>query len=268
MDLQRALTRLDGFKAGHKDALNAFDPLLAGAFFDYVNRAAERLHVSIEGLSHLPEGRALLVANHAFGFDVVFAMAAIWERFRRPVWVLGEHLWWSLPFLRRFVAAIGVVDGTRENVDYLLSREQLVLVLPGGLREAVKPRELRYQLLWGQRYGFVHAALRNQAPMVPLASVGSDELFDFVGNPYERGRRWLKPLHLPLPLPATILPLPRRVNMKFVFGAPVPPRPPSADQDELSHVRSLRREIEGALHELIEGELWRRLDPKDRGEEL
>jgi 1-acyl-sn-glycerol-3-phosphate acyltransferase len=174
--------------------------------------------------------------------------------------VLGDHLWWTLPFVRRFVAAIGVVDGTRENIDYLLSRDQLVLVLPGGLREAVKPRELRYQLLWGHRYGFVHAAIRNQAPMIPLASVGSDELFDFVGNPYERGRRWLKPLHIPLPLPATILPMPRRVNMKFVLGAPVLPRSPSTDQNELSHVRSMRREIEGALHELIEGELWRRLE--------
>jgi len=52
-----------------------------------------------------------------------------------------------------------------------LSHDQLVLVMPGGVREALKPRELRYRLLWGHRYGFVRAALRNQTPIVPVASV-------------------------------------------------------------------------------------------------
>src|SRR4051812_8602576 len=181
---------IDGFQASDKQAFGGFEPKRAEHFFGKIDRLARRFEVDVDGMEHLPAGRGLIVANHAFGWDVVFAMAAVWREQRRPVWVLGEHLWWKVPFVRRLAAGIGTVDGTPENVDRLLAQDQLVMVLPGGLREAVKPRELRYQLLWGQRYGFIHAAIRNQAPIIPLASVGTDELFDFVGNPYQRGRRW------------------------------------------------------------------------------
>ena len=43
------------------------------------------------------------------------------------VWVLGEHAWWRVPFLRRLAASLGVVDGTPENADRLLQRDELVL---------------------------------------------------------------------------------------------------------------------------------------------
>lgn len=59
---------------------------------------------------------------------------------------------------------------------------ELVLVLPGGLCEAVKPHELRYRLLWGHRYGFVRAALRHGAPLVPVASLGADDIIHLVGD--------------------------------------------------------------------------------------
>jgi 1-acyl-sn-glycerol-3-phosphate acyltransferase len=249
---------IDGYRPEDKDTGSAFDPQTADRFYAAVNAVARRLGVRVEGLENLPRGRALIVANHAFGWDVVFAMAAVWRLHRRPLWVLGEHLWWKVPFLRRVASEVGTVDGTPENVDRLLARDELVLVLPGGLREAVKPRELRYHLLWGQRYGFVRAAMRQQAPLIPLASVGTDELFDFVGNPYARGRRWLGHGAIPVPLPSRILPIPHRVRMRFLFGEPIPPRGRQGDT-ELQVVRGLRREVEGALHELIETELARRL---------
>jgi 1-acyl-sn-glycerol-3-phosphate acyltransferase len=259
MNLLRTLLKLDGFRSQEKNAFQAFDSDTADRFFSRADRLAERLGVAIEGMEHVPTGRGLLVANHAFGFDVIFPMAAIWRTQRRPVWVLGEHLWWKLPFVRNLAAAVGVVDGTRANVDRLLLNDELVLVLPGGMREAVKSQELRYQLLWGHRYGFVRAAIRNQAPVVPLASVGTDELFDFVGDPFERGKRWLGRRDLPVPLPKRILPIPHRVEMRFLFGEAIPPRVPRQSEDDFTQLRSLRREIEGALHELIEDELMRRV---------
>jgi hypothetical protein len=174
------------------------------------------------------------------------------------VWALGEHLWWRVPYLRKLVAELGTVDGTPENVDTLLARDELVLVMPGGLREAVKPRELRYRLLWGERYGFIEAAIRNEAPVVPLASVGADEWFDFVGNATARGERWLRGTGIPLPVPARGLPIPHFVPWRFVLGPPVAPRYAPGAASELAALRSLRREVEGALSELIDAELCRR----------
>lgn len=249
---------IDGFLPEHNQAFEAFSEKAAERVFGYVDRLARRFHVRVEGLDNLPEGRGLLVANHAFGWDVVFAMAAIWRERRRRVWVLGEHLWWQVPFVRRIAASVGTVDGTPENVDRLLEREELVLVLPGGLREAVKPRGLRYRLLWGRRYGFVRAAIRNRAPMVPLASVGADDWFDFVGNAYVRGESWLHLKGIPVPLPSRILPIPHLVPLHFVVGEPIVPRFSPERHDDRAALRSMRREIEGALHELFEDELARR----------
>jgi 1-acyl-sn-glycerol-3-phosphate acyltransferase len=121
----------------------------------------------------------------------------------------------------------------------------------------VKPRELRYRLLWGSRYGFVRAAIRHQAPIVPVASVGPDELFDFVGNAYARGDRWLRGRGIPIPLPARILPIPHRKRFRFLIGAPIPPPPVEAAEDDAC-VKRLRHEVAGSLHELIDTELARR----------
>ena len=248
---------VDGFHPDDAQPYMSFDPDTAGRFYEYVERAAELLGVEFEGLERIPEGRVLLVGNHGFGWDVVFLMARIWSSSGRTVWALGEHAWWKWPFVRKVAAAVGTVDGTPANVDTLLERDELVLVLPGGLREAVKPRDLRYRLLWGHRYGFVRAAIRNQAPIVPVACIGGDDLFDLVGNAFGRGERWLGRSGFPLPLPRRLLPLPHLVRFRFVVGEPVPSPPARALENE-RWVKRFRREIEGELHELIELQLARR----------
>jgi len=248
---------LDGFALESKDAFVGYDASIATAFFGAVDGFARRLRLDVDGIERLPRGRALLVANHAFGFDVVFAMARIHAVTKRRVWVLGEHAWWTIPGVRRLAAAVGTVDGTPENVDALLSRDELVLVLPGGLREAMKPRDLRYRLVWGHRYGFVRAAMRNAAPLVPLAALGADDVFDLVGDAFARSRRLRLPF--PLPRPAHGLPIPHLRRLRFVVGEPIPVGLPSEDPDARGHVeRRLRREVEGALHEIFEEELARR----------
>lgn len=249
---------IDGFEPTQKEAFVGYSPRVADAVSHEVDRFGRKLHIDVTGIERLPAGRALLVANHAFGFDVAFAIARIHELTGRRVWSLGEHAWWSVPGVRRLAAAVGTVDGTVANADALLAAGELVLVLPGGLREAVKPRELRYRLLWGHRYGFVRAALRSGAPLVPMASLGADDLFNLVGDAFARARR----LHLPFPLPrpAHLVPVPHFRTMHFVIGEPIPTEGlRQSDSEAEEHVeRRLRREVEGALHEMFEEELTRR----------
>jgi 1-acyl-sn-glycerol-3-phosphate acyltransferase len=247
---------LDGFHFTDKDALSSVD---GARLFALVEWVARRLHVEVTGIENLPEGRAILVANHAFGWDIVFAMSAVRAVTGRPVRALGEHVWWKIPVVRRIAAALGTVDGTPKNLDRLLAQDELVLVMPGGVREALKPRELRYRLLWGHRYGFVRAALRNQAPIVPVASIGADELFDLVGNAFQRGSRWLRGTGIPIPLPSRLLPIPHFVHMKFIVGEPIPPLGGAEAAGDASVLRRMRREVEGALHEIFEHELASRV---------
>jgi 1-acyl-sn-glycerol-3-phosphate acyltransferase len=224
-----------------------------------VDRLGELLRIEIAGIERLPPGRAVLVTNHAFGFDAAFLIARLRALTGRNVWALGEHAWWRVPLARDLARAMGTVDGTPANADRLLSEDQLVLVLPGGLREAMKPRELRYRLLWGERYGFVRAALRNRAPIVPIASLGADDMFDLVGNAFARSRH----LHLPFPLPR-LAHVPHLRPLRYVIGEPIEVDASVAEADE-RRVRRLRREVEGTLHEIFEESLARKLGFFGRG---
>jgi 1-acyl-sn-glycerol-3-phosphate acyltransferase len=249
---------IDGFSPQQKEAFTGFNRQWAQRFYGYVERLAAAIHVEVDGIERLPEKRALLVANHGFGWDAIFPMSAIFSATGRTVWTLGEHLWWEIPFLRRLASAVGTVDGTQDNVNRLLGADQLVMVLPGGLREAVKPAVLRYRLLWGHRYGFIKAALRNDAPIVPVALLGGDELFDFMGNPYDRGRRWFRHPDWPIPLPQRILPIPHRVRFRYVIGEPLRLAGTAAQADDPEILRNARYLVKGALQDLIDTELARR----------
>lgn len=254
----RKTMSVDGFSPQQEQPFAGYSSDVARRFYAVVSWVSRHLHVEYAGLENLPARRALLVANHAFGFDVVFPMSKIWRTTGRIVWALGEHAWWRIPFVRRLAVAVGTVDGTPQNVDRLLANDELVLVLPGGLREALKPRELRYHLLWGSRYGFVSAAIRNGAPIVPLASLGADELFDLVGDAFARGEKWLHRPGIPIPRMSRIVPLPHRVPLRFVLGKPILPGAPADRANDADTLHRVRREVEGALHEIIENELAKR----------
>ena len=60
-----------------------------------------------------------------------------------------------------------------------------------------------------------------------------------------------------MPLPAHFLPIPHRVRLRFVVGEPVSVEG-RGDEHDIRAVQSLRREVEGAIHEMIEDELARR----------
>jgi 1-acyl-sn-glycerol-3-phosphate acyltransferase len=250
---------LDGFRAEHACPSSTFSFEARANAYRYIDKLARLLRVEVLGLENLPAGRAILVANHTFGWDAVFVMSAVWHARQRTLWTLGEHAWWRFPFLRRLAATLGTVDGTPAHAQQLLEREELLLVLPGGLRESVKPRELRYRLLWGNRYGFVRAAIAHRAPIVPVACIGADDLFDFAGNAFRRGERLLRRPGIPIPLPTRILPIPHLVRLRFVIGEPIAPAHEPEQADDPAVLRRFRHEVEGALSELIEIELARRV---------
>src|SRR5205823_1680036 len=99
----------DGFELGDKDAFVGYSSPVAKRVGDTLDRFGRRLRIDVDGIERLPKGRAILVANHAFGFDIAFVVARISSETGRRVWVLGEHAWWTVPGVRRLMAAVGTV---------------------------------------------------------------------------------------------------------------------------------------------------------------
>jgi 1-acyl-sn-glycerol-3-phosphate acyltransferase len=137
--------------------------------------------VDVEGIEHVPAvGGTLLVSNHggALPPDAAMIAKAIKEEHARPrpLHLTVEHFFKGYPGLSMLVSKLGGVPAHPANVQRLLAdEEQLVLVFPEGRKGTEKLYKDRYQLRRFGRGGFVEAAMRARAPIVPLAVVGAEE---------------------------------------------------------------------------------------------
>ena len=186
------------------------------------------LRVETRGIEHVPEGRVLLVANHAgntFAWDgAMLGMAMLLEAEPpRIVRGMGEYYLPTIPFFNVMMQRMGTVVGTPGNCAQLLEREEAVMVFPEGARGFVKTWRRRYHL---ERFGlgFLRLALETGTPIVPIGVVGSEEQSPGIANVPALGRLLGSPVFpVTLLFPwlglAGLLPLP--VKFRIHFGAPL-----------------------------------------------
>ena len=68
------------------------------------------------------------------------------------------------------------------DAERLLAAGELIAVFPEGYKGLGKPFKDRYKLARFGRGGFVSAALRAKAPIVPCSIVGSEEIYPMIAN--------------------------------------------------------------------------------------
>jgi len=152
-----------------------FDQTLVEFFYRYWFR------VEVEGIENVPsDGGALLVSNHSGALppDAAMIAKAIREEHSRPrpLYLTVEHFFKGYPGFSMLVPKIGGVAAHPANVHRLLFDErQLVLVFPEGRKGTEKLYKDRYRLRRFWRGGFVEAAMRAEAKLVPLCVVGAEE---------------------------------------------------------------------------------------------
>jgi 1-acyl-sn-glycerol-3-phosphate acyltransferase len=135
----------------------------------------------VEGVENVPaEGGALLVSNHSGALppDATMIVKAIKEEHPRPrpLHLTVEHFFKGYPGFSMLLPKIGAVAAHPANVHRLLADEQqLVLVFPEGRKGTEKLYKDRYRLRRFGRGGFVRAAMRAGAPIVPVCVVGAEE---------------------------------------------------------------------------------------------
>ena len=152
-----------------------FDRTAVEFFYRYWFRA------EVEGIENVPaRGGALLVSNHSGALppDAAMIAKAIREEHPhpRPLNVTVEHFFKGYPGFSVLLPKIGCVAAHPANVQRLLyDEEQLVLVFPEGRKGTEKLYKDRYRLRRFGRGGFVEAAMRARAPIVPVCVVGAEE---------------------------------------------------------------------------------------------
>jgi len=153
----------------------AFDATIVEFFYRYWFRC------EVEGIENVPgDGGALLVSNHAGALppDAAMIGKAIRDEHPhpRPLYMTVEHFFKGYPGFSALLPKIGCVPAHPANVHRLLYDEgRLVLVFPEGRKGTEKLVKDRYRVRRFGRGGFVEAAMRAEAALVPVCVVGAEE---------------------------------------------------------------------------------------------
>jgi 1-acyl-sn-glycerol-3-phosphate acyltransferase len=248
-----------------------FDPDLTDTLVYPLLRLMYERYFRVEctGVENLPvDGSALIVANHSgtVPIDALMLTIAVHDEtpLHRHLRLLGADLIFRIPVLSELARKGGSTLACNPDAERLLRNGEYVGVFPEGFKGIGKPYRDRYKLQRFGRGGFVSAALRTGAPIVPVSIVGAEEIYPIIGN--------LKPLakvtglpYVPVtPLfpwlgPLGMLPLPSKWLIEF--GEPIETTPYADEVDDPIVVFNLadqvRETIQQSLHSLLE----RRPDP-------
>jgi 1-acyl-sn-glycerol-3-phosphate acyltransferase len=185
--------------------------------------------VETQGLENVPDvGGALVVANHSgtVPVDALMTTVALHDEHpgARRLRLLGADLVFQYPFVGSMARKFGVTLAAHEDAERLLSAGELVGVFPEGFKGVGKPFSERYTLQRFGRGGFVSAALRTGAPIVPCAIVGAEEIYPMIGNARTAARLLGLPYFpitptFPLLGPLGAVPLPSK--WFIAFGEPI-----------------------------------------------
>jgi 1-acyl-sn-glycerol-3-phosphate acyltransferase len=221
--------------------------------------------VNATGVQNVPShGRVMLAANHAgslFPFDASMMTAAIMKEHPLPRWPRFMVLDWAfvLPFLSAFMRRVGGVPANPDNAIGLLERDQPVMVFPEGVKGTGKPFSERYRLQRFGRGGFVEIALRTGSPIVPVAVVGSEEIYPKIAESRAAANLLGAPFFpitptFPVLGPLGLIPLPSRWRIEFCEPLDLSEYPPEAAQD-----RRLVFELSEMVRETIQQKLYENL---------
>lgn len=209
-----------------------FDPELTDTVLLAVLRPLYRhwFRVQVRGIEHVPsEGGALVVANHSgtVALDALMTQVAVRDEHpaRRHLRMLGADLVFATPVVGDIARKSGSTLAANADAERLLAGGHLVGVWPEGFKGIGKPFSERYKLQRFGRGGFVSAALRTRAPIVPCAIVGAEEIYPILGNSRTVARLLGVPYApitptWPLLGPLGLVPLPSKWLIEF--GEPIP----------------------------------------------
>ena len=219
--------------------------------------------IEVKGIEHVPrQGRAVVVGVHRgfMPFDGVMLLHLVSREAGRYMRFLIHPCLIKTPFPFDFTKLGGIKAG-QENSDYVLQHDELLGYFPEGIQGAFRYYRHVYQLGKFGRDEFVKAAIRNQAPIVPVVTVGSADIFPVLAK---LKWRWWKAYSLwpcfPIapPFPLLPLPLPTKWHTQFLEPWHIEDLYPPEAADDAAIVRAISQEVRKRMQDAIDDMLRRR----------
>ncbi len=213
--------------------------------------------VQTRGARNVPRsGPVILISNHsgALPFDATMIACALDDAGHpRPTRFLYDRFVDHLPWVPQFYRRAGAVVASHENASRLLAAGELIGLFPEGVNGLAKLYSERY-VLQPFSSGFVRLALRHQAPIVPVAVVGAEEIYPLVARAQSIGKLLGVP-YLPItpffPLlgPLGMIPLPTKWMIRF--GKPITLELPARGRADGLAIRALADRVRGRVQRMV-----------------
>jgi 1-acyl-sn-glycerol-3-phosphate acyltransferase len=219
------------------------------------------------GLSNVrSKGAAMLVPNHAgtVPVDALVLKSGLLDVHpaHRHVRLLAADLAFRLPLVAPLARKMGGTLACDEDATRLLEAGELLAVFPEGYKGVGKGWRNRYRLQRFGRGGFVELALRTRTPIVPVAIVGSEEIYPMIANAKRVARLAGLPYFPVTPFfpwlgPLGMVPLPSKWIVEFGKPIPTDRYPEDAWQDAML-VFDLTDRVRDTIQQMLYQNLMRR----------
>lgn len=253
-----------------------FDPELSDAvLYPLLRQLYEKwFRVELLGEPHLPRyGPALVVANHSgtIALDALMLAVGVHDFAgggngapRRHLRLLGADFVFRAPFMSELARKSGGTLACNPDAERLLRAGELVGVFPEGVKGVGKPYRERYKLQRFGRGGFVSAALRTGAPIIPVGIVGAEEIYPKLGDIQPLARLLGLPYFPVTPTfpwfgPLGMIPLPSKWLIEI--GEPIDTSDWAGQADDPLVVFNLADQVRETIQQSLHRLLVRRPDP-------
>lgn len=220
--------------------------------------------VEVSGLENVPsDSAALVVANHSgtVALDAIMTQVALHDEHpaHRNLRMLAANLVFQLPVVADLARKAGHTLACNPDAERLLRAGEVVGVWPEGFKGIGKPFSERYRLQRFGRGGFVAAALRTKAPIIPTSIVGAEEIYPMIGNAKLLARMFGLPYFPITPTfpwlgPLGMVPLPSKWFIHFGEPIPTDEFPDNAADDPMlvfDLTDRVRERIQQQLYDLL-----------------
>lgn len=201
-------------------------------------------NIQIIGREHISntDKSIIVISEHtSHNYDIIPGLFALYSKLHKPVRGLSHYY---SKYLNPVYTNIGVVTGSRNNMEHLINNNELIALKPGGYEKMAFGSENAYKTKWisksgNYRCGFARYAYNNDLPVYPMIGKNSEEMafspLIYVLNKLNITKFYGTLLTLPEPfgslfyflqqicvcMAAYVLMFPIPVNLTFVIGAPI-----------------------------------------------
>ncbi|KAI6192825.1 PlsC domain-containing protein [Aphelenchoides fujianensis] len=152
------------------------------------------------GLENVPDtGPALFVAYHGtLPLDIYYLIAKVMLYKKRTLHVVGDKFVFKIPGWGKICKVFCITPGTVEDCVATLKEGNLLIIAPGGVREALFSNPVNYQIMWGKRLGFAKVILGADVPVIPVFTENCRDAFRTPRWGRRLTRRFYERTRLPL----------------------------------------------------------------------